>query len=202
MQPGEILPSEPAALEQHHGERIAQGERGGRAGRGRQPQGAGLAGHAVEEAQISVLRELRVGIAGEGDDGELEALQHGQQPQHLGALAAVAEQHREIARCTQAEVAVQCLGGVEKTRSDARAVEGAGQFLRDVRRLAHTAEDEFPAGLRRGLHRLHDRHERCVERLGRGLQCLHFDPDALAAANQGGLGVVSHLGFVLEMYVG
>ena len=67
MQAGEILPGESAALEQHHGQRVAQGERGGRAGRGRQPQGAGLAGHAVKETQIGVLRELRIGVAGEGD---------------------------------------------------------------------------------------------------------------------------------------
>ena len=135
-------------------------------------------------------------------DGELEALQHGQQPQHLGALAAVAEQHGEIAGRAQAEIAVQRLGGVEKARGHAGAVEGAGEFLRDMRRLAHAAEDELPAGPQRRLHRLHDRDERCVERLRRGLQCLHLDPDALAAAGQRRMSVVSHLGFVLEKRVG
>jgi len=86
-------------------------------------------GARVKEAQIGVLRELRVGLLVRATMVSSKRLQHGQQPQHLGALAAVAEQDGEIARRAQAEVAVQCLGGVEKTGDDARAVEGAGQFL-------------------------------------------------------------------------
>src|SRR5204862_136113 len=69
------------------GERVAERHGRGRAGRGRETEGAGLLRHAHVEDDVRAAREGRVEVAAEGDEREAQAARHRQEAQHLGALA-------------------------------------------------------------------------------------------------------------------
>ena len=68
VRPGEVLDGEAARVEQRERERVAQRQGGGRAGRGREPQRAGLGVDRRIEMHVGGLRERRLLVAGQRDD--------------------------------------------------------------------------------------------------------------------------------------
>ena len=87
------------------------------------------------------------------------------------------------------------LGRIEETRRYAGAVEGSGEFLRDVRRLPDTAKDNFPAGRGHCLDRSNSIDELRPQAFRGILQRRRFDSDAIACAREDGFRKQSHLEF-------
>ena len=85
------------------------------------------------------------------------------------------------------------LRGVEKTRRDARAVEGAGEFLGDVGRFAHAAENQFVPRRHGGFHRADGGDELLPEGVRRRGEGLGLKADAGAGAVENRCGVECHL---------
>ncbi len=147
MEGGEILFFEAARLEQDHGERIADGERGGRAGSGREIERAGFARHLDVEMNFGFAGQGRLGIARERDDAGADALEARQEAGDFLGLAGVAEDQDEVALGDHAEIAVRGVDGVEDDARRAGAGEGRGDLRADGARLADAGDDDFMAGL-------------------------------------------------------
>src|SRR5437773_264411 len=145
MEEREVLGREAALLEQRDGERVAERHGRGRAGRGRETEGAGLLRHAHVEDDIRAAREGRVEVAAEGDEREAQAARHRQEAQHLGALAAVRDREQHVAAHERAEIAVAALAGVQEEGGRAGRGERGGDLPAHDAGLADAADDHPPA---------------------------------------------------------
>lgn len=143
MEGGEVFAAEAAGFEEDHGEGVAEHEHGGGAGGGGEIERAGLAFDVDVEGDVGVAGEHGVGIAGEGDEGDLAAFEVGKEGQKFGCFAAGAEGEDEVAFGDDAEVAVEGVTDVEEDGGGTGAVEGGGEFAGDVTAFADTADDEF-----------------------------------------------------------
>src|SRR5213080_2207199 len=145
MEEREVLGREAALLEQRDGERVAERHGRGRAGRGRETEGAGLLRHAHVEDDVRAAREGRVEVAAEGDEREAQAARHRQEAQHLGALAAVRDREQQVAADERAQVAVAALAGVQEEGGRAGRGERGGDLPAHDAGLADAADDHPPA---------------------------------------------------------
>ena len=75
MMPGEVRLLEAAGFEDCHGEGVAHGEHGGRAGGRGEIEWTGFARHFHVQNDIAVAGERGMRRAGEGDDASGEAFQ-------------------------------------------------------------------------------------------------------------------------------
>src|SRR3954463_15795180 len=119
----EIVPREPARLEQYHREGVTQRDRCRRAGGGRELERARLARHAIEQLEVSTACEVGGWIARKGHDAHPKAFQDRHESENLLGLTAVAQEKRQIDFIDQAEIAVQRLRRIEETGGHAGAVE-------------------------------------------------------------------------------
>ena len=78
---GEVFAAEAAGFEEDHGEGVAKDEHGGGAGGGGEVEWAGLALDVDIERDVGVAGEHGVGVAGEGDEGDLAAFEMGEKGQ-------------------------------------------------------------------------------------------------------------------------
>ncbi len=187
MEGGEVLLLEAARLEQHHGQRVADGEHGGGAGGGREIERAGFARHVDVDVDFGLARERRFGIAGEGDDARAEALEAGDEPRDFLGLAAVAEDEDEVAVGDHAEVAVRGVDGIEHDAGRAGAGEGRGDLRADRARLADAGDDDLVPGLDDLAHGLDGAGEVFVEAPLHGAERGGFEFDDAPALGDVGL---------------
>src|SRR5687768_15040920 len=96
-----------------------------------------------EELQVRIPREVRLRVARERHDPNSESFQHRDESQDFFGLSAIAQQKRQVALFDEPQITVQRLGGIQKARRNARAVEGCGNLLRDGRVLTDATEDQF-----------------------------------------------------------
>src|ERR1017187_1136985 len=140
----------------------------------------------VEAPGVGAAGEVRLWVSGERDDLQAEALEHGQEPEDLVRLAAVAHEDRQVALVAEPEVPVKGLRGVEKAGGDAGAVEGRGDLSGDMGGFPDAAEDQLAA---RGDGRLHGARrvdEFRAQAPGGLLQGVALDADALPGARKRG----------------
>jgi hypothetical protein len=114
------------------------------------------------------------------------------QAQHVLRLPLVAEEQGQVLVAAEAQVAVQCLVGIEEGRGHARAVEGAHQLLADGCVLAHPREDQLAAAQHCGGNGADDGDEAAVQALGGGLQGHGLQLQAVPRLFQQGLLVHLH----------
>ncbi len=114
VQLGKILGAEALAQADGDGERIAQGKHRGGGGSGRKIQPAGLALDRAIERNIAGCGEGRLQIAAEADERVAFALEGGEEAQDLFGLAAGREGNDYVARHQHAQIAVYCLGWMQK----------------------------------------------------------------------------------------
>ncbi len=155
MGAGEVLGAEAARLEQRDGQRVAHGERRGRAGGRRETEGAGLLLHAHVDIHVGDLRHAGLLVAGQRDEGHTEALDERQDRDDLAGAAGVRDREHHILRGDHAEIPVARLAGVHEECRRAGARERRRDLAADVAGLAHagdhdaaTACEHEPAGLR------------------------------------------------------
>ncbi len=142
MRAREILRGESTRFEQRDRERVADGERGGGAGRGREIERAGLLGHAHVEMHAGGARQVRLRIAGDRDDGHAEPRQVRNQQQHFGGFAGIGDGQQHVVARDHADVAMAGFGGVHEERRSAGGGERGGDLAGDVSGLAHAADDD------------------------------------------------------------
>ena len=139
----------------HQGTRkgVAQRQCGrGRGGR-RQPQRAGLAGHAGVEMGRGVARQQRVGVARHADDGDVVIQQVRQEAQQLVGLSRIGYGQDDVVLRDDAQVAVENVQRVdEEARRTGRGQRGS-DFGTDVPAFAHTRDDQFTLAVQHDFHR-------------------------------------------------
>ncbi len=142
MRAREILRREAARFEHCHRERIAERERGGGAGRGREIERAGLFCDAHVEVDAGGARQVRIRIAGHGDDGNAEAGEVRNQQQHFGGFAGVGDRQQHVVARDHADVAMAGFGRMHEERRGAGGGERGGDLAGDMAGFAHAADDD------------------------------------------------------------
>ena len=102
----------------------------------RQAERTDLVEGTVNQGHVRLTCEAAAGVAGQPDQSPGELLEGAEQADNLFAFAGVRQQQGDVVGMDHAKVAVNGAGGVEDIGAGAGGVEGAGQLLADVRRLA------------------------------------------------------------------
>ena len=150
---GEVFRLETARIEQGHGQGVAEGDLGRGAGRGGQVQRAGLFGHKAVEHDGGMAGQAGFGPSSHGDDGDAQALEHGQHSVELVALARVGQGQHHVRGRDHAEVAMAGLGRMHEQGRCAGGGQGGGDFAADMAALAHAHDGDPTAAGQHGLHR-------------------------------------------------
>ena len=138
---GEVFRGETAGFEQGNGQGVTQDQRrGGRGGRC-QVERAGFLGNTGVEVDLGGLGEGRVGVAGQADELDAQALDQWQQGDDFGGGAGVGQCQDHVIPGDHAHVAMAGLGGVNEERRGAGAGQGGSDLVADVPGLAHTHHD-------------------------------------------------------------
>ncbi len=154
MQEGEILHPESLADAQGHGQGVSESQRRGGAGGGRQTQVACFLVQPDVQAAGRAAAEGGVGLAGQDDERDLQALDELQEPDELQRLAAVGQGDHHVAVRQHAQVAVDRLSRVQEQGRRAGAGERCGQLVGDDAGLAHAPGDDPAAALLQHVERL------------------------------------------------
>ena len=114
--------------------------RGGR----RQPQRADLFRVAGEEADVGLMRQRAVGVAGDHDETHVGHQAAGQRDQlhQLAGLARVGDEQQQVLVADDAQVAVLRLAGMQEEGRRPGRAEGGGDVHGDLSGLAHAARDQ------------------------------------------------------------
>ena len=149
-----VAGGEITALDEGHGEGIAEDELGGGAGSGSKVVGAGLVFDGGIEYDVGLLRQKRVGVAYDGDEGIAEVFDQWDENLDFGGVATLGEADDHVAGLYHAEVAVDGVGGMHEECGGAGAVEGGDDFRGDVRALANTGNYDPSRGRKNGFDSL------------------------------------------------
>ena len=153
VQVGEILLSEALRHEQCHRQRVAERERGRRAGSGHEVQRARFFRHMAIERDVGRLSEGRVRLAGDHNQPRTEPLDRLEQSKQFIGLAAMRQRDDDVLRLENAEVAVDGLRRMKKERRRAGAGERGRDLPADDARLAHAGDDDAAAAVEQQPHR-------------------------------------------------
>ena len=181
----EVVLLEAARLKQDHGQRVAEGEHGRRAGGRGEIERAGLLADRNIKDHIGGLAQRGIAAAGHGDQFHIEAGQRRKDVEEFGRLTAVAEGEDDVAVGDQPEVAVEGVEGIEDNGGGTRAGQGGGNFVADMAGFAHAANDDFTAVVGAVLKGLDGTAESgAVEVLRETAQFVRLDADDTAGFGQ------------------
>ena len=179
VQRREVLTPEALHFEQGHGEGVAQRQRGGGAGGGRERLGARLFGDARVEHHVHLAGEHGVGVARQGDQAHAQALELAHEAEQLVRRPAPGQENGHIVPPDDPQVAVQRVDGVEERRGRAGRGEGRGDLACDEAGLADPRDDHPPGRVRQETH---GRGERRPQSLGHAPDGVRFEGEHAAPA--------------------
>ena len=131
------------ALCHGHGQRVAERELGGRRGRRREADRAGLGGRAGRKDDVGVTRQRRILVSGDRNKRSADAFDCGDQPEDLLGCARVGERQHDVLFPNAAKVTMHRLGGVQVDAGGSGGGERRADFLRDDPRFSHARRDHL-----------------------------------------------------------
>src|SRR5213594_592877 len=134
----EILARKALHAKEHDCERIPQGERGRGRRRGYEILGTGLPHPPEIQDAVRAARERGAGIARDRHDRNPAAPEGREEPQELRRLAALGKEDGRVPGGDNAQVPMDRVDRMNKTRGGAGAGERGGDLLRDEPGLADT----------------------------------------------------------------
>src|SRR5688572_24089907 len=153
MNSREILASKALFLEQRDREGVAQRERRGGAGGGREVMRARFLSHPRIECDIGMTSERRLRDTGQRNGANAEALEMLQECHELVRLAALREEDRNIVVADDTEIPVYAVDRVQERRGCSRRRERRRDLASDESRLADAGDDHPSCGRRDELDR-------------------------------------------------
>ena len=176
---GEMLWGEVAAVAEGEGEGVAERKHDGGGGGGGEVEGTGLGVYRGVQDDGAGLREGGGGAGAEGHEGDLHALESGEEAEEFFGLAAVGEGDEDVMGGEHAEVAVDGFGGMEEVRRGAGGTEGGGDLAGDDAGFAHTGEENGArVGGQDAVHgALEGGQERGFQTVGEGGEGSGFESD-------------------------
>ncbi len=182
MGKGEIFRSETACFEQGNGEGVAHHQcRGGRRRRG-QVQRAGFMLDACVEVDLGGLGQRRLGVAGQADQLDAQALDQRQQGDYFRGRAGVRQGQDDVVPGNHAHVAMAGFRRVDEEGRGTGACQGRGNLVADVPGLAHAEHDHAALA---GQNHLASAYEICVDMGQQAFYGFYFEADgALCRLNQ------------------
>ena len=144
MEPREVPWPQSLSLRENDGQRVPQGQGGGRGCRGGQAERASLPVHAHVQNHVGVVGERRFHLSDQADNGDAEPLERGKQAHQLMGLAAVGDGNGQVPLGQHAQVAMDGVGGMDEQGGRPGAGESRGDLPGDDARFPHAGEDHAP----------------------------------------------------------
>ena len=187
-----VLLLESPLLQQDDGQRIAHGQRRGRACGGREVEGTGFLGNADVQVDRGSPGEGGAGVARHGDQRQAKPLDTRQQEGDFLGFAGIGDRQDHILAGDHPHVAMSCFAGVNEERRRPGARQGGGDLAAHVSGLAQ-ADDHDPGlvALRLDADSAGLEH-RLTQPRNKGPNCIGLNFQHAACRGQGVDGFLGH----------